>query len=570
MCIRDRYQRRVRGASGSTHWPAAPMAINAFLIVTAVVVTAIVVFLSWYFVRLFKNPTEAEGNSAKWSHILVIFSLTLTGTSVLLPAMDQANGDGDIPMEDLWFAVFCTQAIISLAVIPWAIFYYENFNEIHYDAKTREVTVKKTCCDCSAARTATCYAFVAVAVVLIMLFMLWTYAGEMQIPVDSYSGKLKDYPATGVMETIIDTCLSTTLSTTSTPTVYECNAEETDLNLQVTLAVYVIAFFSFFGWFILVIFGGIGFFGLPFGLIHSWRTRIQGLSPRRRETLREEYGRYAQDVHHISRLMLNKFENNNYEFDKAEQERFRKFKKAYTSLATNFNNYKMMVQVSEQNENEACAHCMGLIAGIIGTIISIVWLAHIGLYVLPDPPVTGMLNTGLIFLDENVWGLFGTTLYAIFSFYLVLCVIQGNVDFGLNLLCCKLHPLVLGETLMSSFLFNAMILGITSFSVVQFVSQAFQGYAGSDSSATVLFHVSARNMQFFKYFFRNNVFVYVLLAVAFLNGARLICCAPKANDAKALLQEYNDKGESLQDRASNMADTRGVETEMVDVKIDGK
>jgi len=544
------------------------MAINAFLIVTAVVTTAVVVFLAWYFVRSFKHPTEADGNTARWATVLVVFSLTLTGTSVLLPAMDQANGDGDIPMEDLWYAVFSSQMVISLVVIPWAIFYYENFNEIQYDADTREVTIKKSCCDCAAAKTATCYAFVAVAVVLTMLFMMWTYSGEMEIPIKSFSGKLKDYPSTGIMQTTIDTCQNagSSLTESSDPTIYECNAEDASLILQTTLMVYLIAFGSFFGWFVFIIFGGIGFFGLPFGLINSWRTRIQGLSPKTRELMRKDYGTNAQNIHHISRLMLNKFDSANYEYSKGDQENFARFKEAYTKLAQNFNNYKMMCEVSEQNESSSCTHCMGLVAGICGTIISIAWLCQIGLYMLPDKPVTGMLNTGLIYLDENVWGLFGTTLYAIFSFYIVLCVVQGNIDFGLNCLCFKLHPLMPGETLMSSFLFNAMVLGITSFSVVQFVSQAFQGYAGSDSSATVLFHVSARNMQFFKYFFRNNVFIYILLVVAFLNGARLICFSPKANDLTALLEDYNMDGKSLEGRSSAL----GVETEMVDVRVDGK
>eukprot|EP00657_Telonema_sp_P-1_P009079 TRINITY_DN3256_c0_g1_i2.p1 TRINITY_DN3256_c0_g1~~TRINITY_DN3256_c0_g1_i2.p1 ORF type:complete len:556 (+),score=154.25 TRINITY_DN3256_c0_g1_i2:141-1808(+) len=552
MCIRD----SINAEYGDEYW--GKMGVNVFLIITAVVVTAIVVFLAWYFVRQFKHPTDEGGNAAKWATALVVLSLTLTGVSVLLPAMDQANGDGAIPMEQLWFAVFCTQALISLAVIPWAIFYYENFNEIEFDEKTREVSVIKKCCDCQAARTATCFTFIAIAVVLILMFMMWVYAGEMQIPVESYSGKLKSYPASGIMITSNE-CPDPVVN------VYECNGESNDLNLQVTLAVYVIAFFSFFGWFVLLVFGGVGFFGLPFGLIHAWRTRVQGLSAETREKMRLAYGTEAQNMQHISRLMLKKFGDNSYRYEKPDQENFRRFKKAYTRLTTNVNNYKMMCAVSEKNEDQACRHCMGLLAGIVGTIISIVWLAHIGLYMLPDPPVTGMLNTGLIWLDENVWGLFGATLYAVFSFYLVLCVIQGNVDFGLNLICCKLHPLVIGETLMSSFLFNAMVLGITSFSIVQFVSQAFQGYAGADSSATVLFHVSARNLKFFKYFFRNNVFIYILVGVAVVNGIRLILCAPRANDLEGLLNEYNMDGRSLENRAGDLGVT---EVQMVGVKVE--
>jgi len=541
--------------------------VNYFLIVTAVLVTTVVCFLAWYFVRLFKHPTEAEGNSAQWATMLVIFSLTLTGASVLLPAMDQANGTGDIPMEDVWFAVFCTQAAVSCVVIPWAIFYYENFNEIEVDSKG-EISVKQRVCDCRAARTATCFTFVAVAVVLILLFMMWAYAGVMEIPVDSYSGHLKNYGTDGVMAAANNCPSQGTDANGNAYNSYECFADKQTLRLQTTFAVYVIAFFSFFGWFILIVFGGIGFFGLPFGLINSWRTRIRGLSPKHREELRLKYGHMAQDIHHIARCMYAKFDSPSYSYGKTDKENFARFKQAYATLANNVNNYKMMKEVSEQNEDSSCSHCMGLLAGILGTIISLVWVAHIGVYMLPEKPLSTMLNRGLIYLDENVWGFFGVTLYAIFSFYIVLCVIQGNVDFGLNCLCFKLHPLVYGETVMASFLFNAMILGITSFSTVQFVSQAFQGYAGSDSSATVLFHVSARNMEFFTYFFKNNVFIYCLLGVAFLNGLRMFCFRPKKNNLKDMLRNYNIEGKDLTNRAEALG---AQDTEdKISVRVDGK
>ena len=61
-----------------------------------------------------------------------------------------------------------------------------------------------------------------------------------------------------------------------------------------------------------------------------------------------------------------------------------------------------MLEVSEQNEDSSCSHCMGLLAGILGTIISLVWVAHIGVYMLPEKPLSTMLNRGLIYLDENV------------------------------------------------------------------------------------------------------------------------------------------------------------------------
>jgi hypothetical protein len=279
--------------------------------------------------------------------------------------------------------------------------------------------------------------------------------------------------------------------------------------------------------------------------------------------MRKSHGHNAQEIHMIAKNMIQKWSSPEHAYSKEDQKDFRTFKKEYTKLAHRFNNYKMMCEVSEANEYSACSHCMGLVGGIFGVILSVLWLLHIALYMLPSKPVTGLLNEALIYLDENVWGFFGTALFAIFSFYLVLCVIQGNVDFGLNCICFRLHPLVVGDTMMSSFLFNAMILGITSFSLVQFISQAFQGYAGVDSSSTVLFHVSARNMKGYKYFFQNNVFIYCMLGVAVLNLLRLLWYTPKENNLESMLHSYGKgNGKSLEKkmRAMGGGDMELVET----------
>ena len=61
-----------------------------------------------------------------------------------------------------------------------------------------------------------------------------------------------------------------------------------------------------------------------------------------------------------------------------------------------------MCAVSEQDESSACGHCLGLVGGILGVMISVIWILHISLYMLPSEPISGMLNEALIYLDENV------------------------------------------------------------------------------------------------------------------------------------------------------------------------
>ena len=55
--------------------------------------------------------------------------------------------------------------------------------------------------------------------------------------------------------------------------------------------------------------------------------------------------------------------------------------------------------------------------------------------------------------------------------------INGTCKVGLNLLVFTIHPMKLGATLMSSFLFNVALVLLASTAVIQFCSQAFSLYA---------------------------------------------------------------------------------------------
>jgi LMBR1 domain-containing protein 1 len=115
---------------------------------------------------------------------------------------------------------------------------------------------------------------------------------------------------------------------------------------------------------------------------------------------------------------------------------------------------------------------------------------------------------------NDVFNLFGTILFGLFCFYLQLAVIKGNFKFGLNLLifkvaspgiigvparlscrCCvehpvgqlvcndgagayaQVHPMRVGATIMSSFLFNIALILLATTAAVQFCAVAFAQYA---------------------------------------------------------------------------------------------
>ena len=86
---------------------------------------------------------------------------------------------------------------------------------------------------------------------------------------------------------------------------------------------------------------------------------------------------------------------------------------------------------------------------------------------------------------------------------------------------------------MNSLLFNVWLLLITSVSVTQFCFTAFQTYARL-TEVDMLFGVQARNLEFFAYFFANDVFLYALVSVMALSG---VCLAVCPQDKRALEED---------------------------------
>lgn len=63
---------------------------------------------------------------------------------------------------------------------------------------------------------------------------------------------------------------------------------------------------------------------------------------------------------------------------------------------------------------------------------------------------------------------------------------------------------------MNSFLFNIMILMMATLAVCHFLAEAFSNYMRL-TKLSLLFSIMIKNVDFFKFFFQNNIFVWVLL-----------------------------------------------------------
>jgi len=112
--------------------------------------------------------------------------------------------------------------------------------------------------------------------------------------------------------------------------------------------------------------------------------------------------------------------------------------------------------------------------------------------------------------------LFGICAFATYAFYLLWCCVKGNFKLGIRLAFWKIYPMEVGKTKMNAFLANTWIILLCSVPTVQFCARAFPIYA-RETQIDLLFGTQIQYLNFFKYFWEQNVFIVALLVVVFIS-----------------------------------------------------
>jgi len=196
----------------------------------------------------------------------------------------------------------------------------------------------------------------------------------------------------------------------------------------------------------------------------------------------------------------------------------------FRAVSDNYENYNPLIPY------------ISIVLGFFAVIISFLWLLQIIVYVFPNPPWIAFLNTYFLWFD-SWFGLFGILSVALFTVYLLFCAVKGCFKFGLRFMFFKLHPMEVGKTYMSSFMFNIGLVLLCALPVVQFCQNAFSEYC---ASATIrqIFGVQIQYLTFFGWFWNNNFFVYCF-TILFGLTVLYLACRPKDQAAN---------GQGLRDR----------------------
>jgi LMBR1 domain-containing protein 1 len=488
--------------------------VDAFLIVTAIIFALLLLGGSFMLLVYFSHPDDR--NEAYFPKVVVITALWLGAAAILVLPYDIANSRGDgggLRVDILWQVVLIAIAFYITILIPFAFFYYESNKDPEEELSCWQTQL----CDGLKYTIGFLFTF------LVILFIMFAFLNEAELPVNRIAQNSQ-----------LLVPLGSSFPSYQTGCGNNCLESDFILKIPVTFPIYVIAFLAFIGWWFLVMFAGVGIVGLPISLINEYRTRPEPMSDREYIDNKRVIGRRARELGQIGkklhREMTDPDANSTRSKRKEQAKTLARFEEAYYFVKKDYE----ILQISyRQKGGNPVWYAFKLVLGVLGAVVSFTWLLHISLFMLPVEPAHPFLNNFFIDLEEVGGGgfpLFGIVAFAIYAYWLMWCVVRGNIQIGIRFLFWRMYPMEIDNTLMNAFLANTWVIVVCIVPIVQFCVRAFPVYARF-TSADLLIGTQAQHLKFFRYFWENNVFIYIMLAFSFFTLISM-CVWPKDRGAE--------------------------------------
>mmetsp|Transcript_34221 Transcript_34221/g.72891 ORF Transcript_34221/g.72891 Transcript_34221/m.72891 type:complete len:538 (+) Transcript_34221:227-1840(+) len=485
--------------------------VDVFLLIFVLVIIAMAIFANTKLLMYYQHPDDSGFGSSAISKVIIIASLTLAWMLNILLPVDVRNSrprPGLIDMEVIWLIGFGTLAAFLVLIVPAAMFYAE--------VEGDDIVKKKR-------RYVFCNMLALLFFVTCGVAISYPFLANASLPVEEYD-----------CDIWLDGDAALTLSELGTSSCSDSTS--TTMDIKVGFDIYIVAVMCFVGWLFLVIFGGIGLSALPMDLILEYMDRPRAIDEQTYQQRKRLLGQAATALV-ASAESLQKQDGDLADatgWRVSRQKRqvkadYNKFKRDVMLLETEFE--KLAVSKFHKGENLAISIAK-LLLGIFCAILSILWVIHIVLCVmlpqLDDTIDIPFLNA--LFGACEGSGLYplGVALFAMFTLYLLACVVKGCLKFGMRLFFLfSIHPMRRQGTPLNSILFNVEMVLLTSAAVCQFAETAFATYARL-TSAEVIFSAQIKYLSFYSFFFKYNIFIYALLTF-FLLALIYLLVKPRDN-----------------------------------------
>lgn len=502
-------------------------------------------------------PAVAKNTKRMSSHFISFFIISFLfplPDAICIASMIWTGCDGydtkfcgGLNMEAFWDAIFWLIPIWVFVLIPFSTFFYEaDDGTLMMGTAYGANHVRK-----SRLASACCYQLFVFVIVGAFFLIMYLVFNETNIPVEDYQSTLTirqllnsdqnvhDYPdlvdstgnpnATFTVNGLADMDADDARFYGSV-----ANTGSETLTLQVSVSVFFGGLMAWLGWWLFSLFGGVGLAAMPMDLILTYRDRPRHLDPvefaEAQMSLRERVNELV-DIGELIKIEREQkasagivtsgwsLDGDKRKAARDENQAILGFKQAFFLLEKDVEDFQAMSS-NYENYNPLIPY-ISLVLGVCACIMSVFWFLHIIIYVYPDPPLAPFLNNYFEWFD-NWFPLFGVLSVALFTSYLLFCAVKGCFKFGVRFMFFQIHPMRVGKTYMSSFMFNIALVLLCALPVVQFAQEAFSEYAAY-STIRQIFGVQVQYLDFFQWFFTKKIFIYILMGVAFLSGLYLWC-----------------------------------------------
>jgi LMBR1 domain-containing protein 1 len=373
---------------------------------------------------------------------------------------------GGLNMQLFWDIFFWLIPIWTFVMIPFNTFYYEADDGYSLAAMAGVAAPARSR---SRFAQALCGLIVVLVIVALIFLLTYLFLSDTNIPVREYvSATPLEANASGVVwstqpryngtadgellpfainqfepiQNIETKCCDTNLSST-----VQENPDDIILTLQVSVSTFYAGLMAWIGWFFFAVFGGIGLSALPMDFILSFVNRPKHMNPEEFAEAKESIQKRVNEMVEIGEQLKREREEREKMGDAARKSWFSaEARKDARTERNTMREFKAAVYILEQDVADFTAASsasekynpllpwLSLFAGIICTIISILWIVQIAVYLLPPTPLIPFLNTYFQWFD-SWFPLFGTLSVAIFTTYLLFCAVKGCFKFGLRFMC---------------------------------------------------------------------------------------------------------------------------------------
>lgn len=268
---------------------------------------------------------------------------------------------------------------------------------------------------------------------------------------------------------------------------------------SLSILLFFISILAIAGGFLFVIFGGIGLTYLPIDLIYGYKNRPKPINDQefkaRKILLAERADELLRDGY-------------TYRERRPGRALFNDWKNEVYMLEEEFD----LTMAAHKRDFPVFFYWGMLLVGVIGIALTITWIIHI--FVWKIYRFIPFLNDLFYALDGGLVSFFGTIAYCIWALWLMWAVIKGNFTFGLRVpLLFTVHPMKPEGTLMNGFLFNCLLILLSSVGVVQFCADSFDLYLRS-TSFNMIFGLAVTNIRTLGWFYR--IYSWAIMAFAVL------------------------------------------------------